>query len=289
VIPKARAIGEILRVRAFLCVVLLLAACEGEPPRPHRHAAVVRLELPWETGRALRAWRPASVPDSTLLPLLLFSPGLGQVPAAYDSLLTHVAAGGFVVVGVPLARYDTTFGFFSNLARFTRNVSGALDRVLADTIVAMVDTARIGAFGHSYGGAISAELCHRDGRVKAGMNMDGSVFGLSVTRGGACPFLLLMAELPWIDRTFGRPKFYQDRDQGRLHEEMMFERSRRMWWLTFEGLDHMAFTDAAYSTRVHEAAGRYASAFFDYTLKDALQPEELQRSPYPFASLRSRP
>ena len=247
------------------------------------------MELPWEAGRPMRAWRPARIPDSTLLPLLLFSPGLGQVPGAYDSLLTHVAASGFVVVGVPLVRYDTTSGFFSNLARYTRNVSGALDRVLADSIAALLDTAHIGAFGHSYGGAISAELCHRDGRVKAGMNMDGSVFGQSVTRGGACPFLLLMSELPWLDRTFGRPQFHQDRDEGRLHEEMMFERSRRMWWLTLDGLDHMAFTDAAYSARVHDAAGRYASAFFGYTLKDALQPEELQRSPYPFASLRSRP
>lgn len=266
------------------------------------------MELTWETGRPLRVWKPARVADSTLMPLLIFSPGLGQAPAAYDSLLTSVASSGFVVVGVPLAaaQFDSTFNFYGDLARFTRDASRALDRVLADSLAGILDTARVGAFGHSYGGAISAELCHRDPRIKAALNLDGSVFGLSVSRGSACPFLLLFSKLSLIDRAFRRPAFYPDRDQGRLHEEMMFERSRRMWWLTLDGLDHMAFTDAAYAAtgwrrftqsvgveldaaRVHEAAGRYVSAFFTYTLEEGLQPEELQRSPYPFATLRTKP
>ena len=69
-----------------------------------------------------------------------------------------------------------------------------------------------------------------------------------MSRGVPCPFFLLMATLPLIDRLRpGTPKFYPDRDRGRLHEEMMFERSPRAYWLTVDDLDHMSFADDAFS------------------------------------------
>lgn len=101
------------------------------------------------------------------------------------------------------------------------------------------------------------------------------------------------------------PKFYVDRDQGRLHEEMLFERSRRAYWLTVDGLSHMSFTDAAFTPgrferlalfvgaridapSVLELTTRYVRALFDHALRGAAEPPELRRSPYAFASLRRR-
>ena len=40
-----------------------------------------------------------------------------------------------------------------------------------------VDPDRIGIFGHSFGGAVAAQVCWLDRRFRAGINMDGSMFG----------------------------------------------------------------------------------------------------------------
>jgi pimeloyl-ACP methyl ester carboxylesterase len=46
-------------------------------------------------------------------------------------------------------------------------------------------------FGHSLGGATAAATMHDDPRVKAGINMDGSLPSSSATAGSDRPFLLL--------------------------------------------------------------------------------------------------
>ncbi|GBF77396.1 putative carboxylic ester hydrolase [Paenibacillus sp. 598K] len=40
-----------------------------------------------------------------------------------------------------------------------------------------LDLSRIGMFGHSYGGAASAQMLLKDPRIKAAMNMDGTLYG----------------------------------------------------------------------------------------------------------------
>ncbi|MCB5169081.1 lipase [Streptomyces bambusae] len=54
-----------------------------------------------------------------------------------------------------------------------------------------LDLSRTGVFGHSRGGAAAAALLGGDARVRAGINLDGSVHGPVVERGLDRPFLLV--------------------------------------------------------------------------------------------------
>ena len=272
-------------------------------------------------------WRPARQPSSRPpLPLLVFSPGLGVSPTAYDSLLSQIARDGYLVVAVAhtyttwrvrfpdgrVVRAEDSrlpFNFATHVRIVAEDLVAALNyvtdaRTRHDPVFHDADLTRVGVFGHSYGGAASAEACYLDARFKAGMNLDGTVFGSTVTRGVPCPFFLLMSTLPLIDRLRpGTRRFYPDRDQGRLHEEMMFERSPHAYWLTVDDLDHMSFADAAFSPSrlqrfssllgarltaesVRELTTRYARAFFGHFLRGDASPAELRRSPYAFATLR---
>ncbi|KAB2394174.1 alpha/beta hydrolase family protein [Bacillus cereus] len=60
-----------------------------------------------------------------------------------------------------------------------------------------MDTSRIGMFGHSYGGATAAQILAKDSRVKAAINMDGTLYGEIFPESGiGKPFLLMSAEEP---------------------------------------------------------------------------------------------
>ncbi|MGJ6962121.1 lipase [Streptosporangium sp. G11] len=52
-----------------------------------------------------------------------------------------------------------------------------------------LDLSRVGMFGHSLGGATAAATMHADSRVKAGVNLDGSMFGPVLREGLDRPFL----------------------------------------------------------------------------------------------------
>ncbi|MEB9844945.1 alpha/beta hydrolase family protein [Bacillus cereus] len=58
-----------------------------------------------------------------------------------------------------------------------------------------MDTSRIGMFGHSYGGATAAQVLVEDSRVKAAINMDGTLYGENVPKSRVGkPFLIMNAE-----------------------------------------------------------------------------------------------
>ncbi|MEI0739748.1 hypothetical protein VQ056_29130 [Paenibacillus sp. JTLBN-2024] len=40
-----------------------------------------------------------------------------------------------------------------------------------------LDLNKVGMFGHSFGGATAAQMLLADGRVKAALNMDGTLYG----------------------------------------------------------------------------------------------------------------
>ncbi|MFF3437172.1 alpha/beta hydrolase family protein [Streptosporangium sp. NPDC002721] len=52
-----------------------------------------------------------------------------------------------------------------------------------------LNLSRVGMFGHSLGGATAAATMHADARVKAGVNLDGSLFGPVLREGLDRPFL----------------------------------------------------------------------------------------------------
>jgi len=54
-----------------------------------------------------------------------------------------------------------------------------------------LDLTRVGAFGHSRGGAASASVMYMDERVRAGIDLDGALYGPVVEHGLDRPFLLM--------------------------------------------------------------------------------------------------
>ncbi|MEV4616697.1 lipase [Kitasatospora sp. NPDC049258] len=54
-----------------------------------------------------------------------------------------------------------------------------------------LDLTRVGAFGHSRGGAASASVMRLDRRVRAGIDLDGALYGPVVEHGLDRPFLLM--------------------------------------------------------------------------------------------------
>ncbi|MDT0468848.1 alpha/beta hydrolase family protein [Streptomyces gibsoniae] len=54
-----------------------------------------------------------------------------------------------------------------------------------------LDLTRVGVFGHSRGGAASASVMHLDERVRAGIDLDGALYGPVVEHGLGRPFLLM--------------------------------------------------------------------------------------------------
>lgn len=57
-----------------------------------------------------------------------------------------------------------------------------------------LDLTRVGAFGHSFGGAQAAQFCHEDARCKAGVDIDGAPIGSVVEEGLSQPFMFLLSD-----------------------------------------------------------------------------------------------
>ncbi|GAA4691317.1 lipase [Phytohabitans rumicis] len=162
-------------------------------------------------------------------PVVVYSPGFSIDRAASTALVEDLASRGFIVVTIdhtheaPLVEFPggrvevaaipvpTTPEEEEQIltralavrvadARFTVNQLAAINkgrnpdaarRPLPRGLRGALDMSRVGMFGHSFGGAATAQTMYEDRRVRAGLNMDGTVFGRVVTAGLNRPFLLL--------------------------------------------------------------------------------------------------
>jgi predicted dienelactone hydrolase len=92
-----------------------------------------------------------------------------------------------------------------------------------------LDLSQIGMFGHSDGGATAATAMSTDARIKAGLDMDGTLYGPVATHGLRRPFLLLSAQDLGDDATWDT---FLDHSTGYQH------------WLLLNDSQHLSFTDA---------------------------------------------
>jgi dienelactone hydrolase len=178
-----------------------------------------------------RAWLSpgyAGVPAAGgRFPVLVFSPGAGNLTLYYSSLLYDIASRGFVVAalwhpyttevvafpdgtvlrsspagginGIPpgqqQARLEQLGAVWAADQRFMLD-QAATWNAQHSVLRGHLDLQRIGAFGHSMGGAAAAQAAHVDQRIDASINMDGAMFGTVTTEGSRVPFLLIDAERP---------------------------------------------------------------------------------------------
>lgn len=180
-----------------------------------------------------RAWRSPAYAGGPVadqrFPVLLFSPGLGNLTLYYSTLLYEIASRGYVVAAL-WHPYSTQIVAFPDGTVVSSNPAGSMgatapgeqsirletlglvwvadQRFVLDQLAVWneqhavlrghLDLARVGAFGHSLGGASAAQAAHVDDRIDAAINMDGGMFGSVTTdpQGSRAPFLLMRAEVP---------------------------------------------------------------------------------------------
>ncbi|MFF0163231.1 alpha/beta hydrolase family protein [Streptomyces sp. NPDC005263] len=252
--------------------------------------------VPPEVISGVRTWsHPGARPLGGRFPLLVLSPGFTFPRATLTGLAEDLASRGYVVALVdhPYENAGTTLpdgttlpcaicdklpelGLRAVAESRAVDVSFVLDRLTgrhpAWRHARMIDPRRIGMAGHSIGGASAVATMAADSRVRAGANMDGTMFAPVPGNGlDGRPFLMFGAKDRTTDKTW---------NEGWAH----LDGWKR--WLTVEGADHGSFTDvpllaelvgipdtASLPFERGEALTRaYLAAFFDQQLKGIAQP-----------------
>ncbi|APY84569.1 acetylhydrolase [Streptomyces alfalfae] len=243
-------------------------------------------------------------------PLVLLSPGFSMPRTTLTVLADDLASRGYVVATVDHA-YESVGTSFPGGRVLTcracdqvltdaeraqvvrgraRDLSFVLDqlttyRAPTDTsngpegfsYARMVDARRIGVAGHSIGGAAAAALMAHDGRVRAGVNLDGDFFVPSAGAGlEGRPFMMMGA------RATHSPASPDSDWRGTWARMDGWKR-----WLTVAGAEHFTFTDLPVladrlglsdpaaplsGERSWQLTRDYTAAFFDTHLRGLSRP-----------------
>jgi dienelactone hydrolase len=153
-----------------------------------------------------------------------------------------------------------------------------------------IDTARIGALGHSFGGAVAVEAAFRDARIRAALNLDGWNFGELGNAPLGKPLMLMYEDSAPPTQAFRVPhdpaivRVPLDSWDAQNVQRTLTESGGYM--LSIRGASHFNYTDRGlYSPvrklteagpikpeRVHAIANRYALAFFSEALNGEQEP-----------------
>ncbi len=171
----------------------------------------------------------AEVPVSkaqTSYPVIVFSPGMGNLPQFYSVTFEDLASHGYIVVSIAHP-YSTAITVFPNDSIVLANEAGSqlhTDSEAADAIVRAkilgvwvgderfvlnqleqmdahdpllgghLDLTKVGVFGHSLGGETAIETASLDSRIQAALSLDSQVTGSVLEDGLPKPFMILRSE-----------------------------------------------------------------------------------------------
>jgi predicted dienelactone hydrolase len=194
-------------------------------PAPWRAALAKR-----QSPEASKMWRdPALVrchsfdkvqvaPEPRTFPIVIMKPGIGALALDYTTLCEDLASHGYVVVAsdsphntflvvykdgreVPANSEASPRGTNSIrvLETWTADNRFVLDRLVDlnkhdEMFQGRLDMTKVGVIGHSFGGATAAQFCNREPRCKAGVDLDGQLYGEIINTGINRPFMFLLAD-----------------------------------------------------------------------------------------------
>ena len=152
-------------------------------------------------------------------PVLIFSHGSGDLPELNAVTAEELASQGYVVVALNHT-YDSTVNVFPDGRIIPR--SPILDEAEDDEVIELraedaqfvldeleeidagddptglfsgkLDLERVGMYGSSFGGATAAKVLSVDSRFKAGINLDGPLYGDVANASLSQPFMFLNSE-----------------------------------------------------------------------------------------------
>lgn len=188
------------------------------PPKTTRlTAAALHLPVPLVATITTHSFS-AALPAPGARPVILFSPGLTELRSDATGLDEELASRGFIVVAIdhpheaaivefPNGRViPGTFADSPNPRTSTRLRAQALRARIGDIAAVLhallridthgllrgrLDLSRIGMFGFSLGGATADEAMHTLPQIRAGVDLDGSLYGRSLKTPLDRPVLLL--------------------------------------------------------------------------------------------------
>ncbi len=162
------------------------------------------------------------------LPIIIFSHGFLSTRNHNTAQCEELASHGYIVVGIshsfgscvtefpggrrvitdPIKHYQQ---FLENPIAYYKQFNGNINTWIDDVhmVINELDILskhqssplygrlamnNIGMFGHSFGGAVTAQMCRHDERIKAGVAMDSPLFGPHATQRLNKPFMFLLAD-----------------------------------------------------------------------------------------------
>ena len=235
-------------------------------------------------AHSLRA-APVS-PQQRSYPVVILRAGASLEVASYTTLAEDLTSHGYVVVGLD-APYRTGIVVFPDgrvmkrtpknnpelciektgsgqadcvnklLAAWTADIAFVLDRLAqlnasdpSGRFVGRLDLARVGVFGHSFGGAQAAQFCSEDSRCKAGIDIDGAPFGSVIQTGMQKPFMFVGS---------GNGDFSSDAETRRIYPDIQSIYSRlpadKRLRLVIRGANHFTFSDDGAVLKSHILRG----------------------------------
>ena len=235
----------------------------------------------------MHVWVPSGGQEQQY-PLILFSHGLGATynGLTYTVLCNSIASQGYVVASVShtygcksIQFPDGTSANYSFPARPVHYQQGkhmydteveiwvgdmvcALNECVrynaceGDALYNKIDLSRVGIIGHSLGGSTAIQMCRRDSRVAAAINLDGPLYGDDAMVSFTKPMMFIFGSsvLPFNSTPFGAaPMHYQFMWRKYFNEmwlpslnAFIASLSADVYTITIEGIVHDTFTDYAF-------------------------------------------
>ena len=182
--------------------------------------------------------------------------------------------------------------------RFLLDELTRLDQSSASPLAGHLDLTHVGAYGHSFGGTVSAELAGEDSRVLSAILLDATFGGPVASAGLRKPLCRIMAVPgPPMPGAENSPELgIRVRAQvSKLGQQQLMASFQRYggYEVVIDGIDHENFTDKGFFSPFHSLSGigslpqqraaaiinAYIVAFFTQTLRN--QPQPLLSGPSP--------
>jgi dienelactone hydrolase len=218
-------------------------------------SALLRNPLPRDFFTAIKTHAVDNAPvshEEPRFPVLLFMPGFGAMVTEYSAILEDIASHGYVVVAInptdfaPVTAFEngrTVYAPIWDISLydlekdylvwvqdflFVLNEVSQENKDQRSPFFERLDMTRVGAIGHSFGGAAAAGACHSDSRIGAGLNLDGAPHGDRSTWKFPQPFMLVQS---------GKRAYRDSTDEEFLKDLAIGYR------VVIKGSTHHAFTD----------------------------------------------
>ena len=206
---------------------------------------------------------------SSSWPILLFSPGAGVNPAFYSTFTEELASRGYVVFAiVPTGWVTTAFpdghivppsdkrsddlGWIRGTAlplwaddlRFMLDQIEGLNRDPHSIFNHRLNLNKVGAFGHSFGGAAALSAALHDHRILAVVNLDGSPFGVLTNEVLRKPLMVVKHDISFA-KAAAPPDEAGKAMQARVEEELSSAYLQGMpgYRVVIAEAKHMTFCD----------------------------------------------